>query len=141
VDKNRECIANGECRPRHRSRKNRSKWCGGHEGREHRYVWTDDCELPNAHGAAWNRDRWRGEEGGYCNQTELCTVCKKQRGWRTVCHCGFIGKGCLWGLNQCPQCGYAPYWPQTALTGLYTRARSRVRERVPRSDDRASTGL
>lgn len=81
MDRQRECIALGECRPRHQSKKNTTRWCKGRVGVPH--VWLFEESPPTRHGAPLPRTRWRYE-------SVCCFGCgKPERGRRVTCrHCG-----------------------------------------------------
>ena len=111
MDNGRECVALGECRPRHRSRKDTRRWCRGRAGVEH--VWTLVC------GDWKDRD---DVEHGYRNEHEVCVACgrDRKRFWwfdddRVVrCHCGQLMRRprgrWRWssGPWTCGACGYVP---------------------------------
>lgn len=42
VNSDRQCIQDGECRPRHSSHKDTAHWCKGREGMAHEYEWRED---------------------------------------------------------------------------------------------------
>jgi len=68
-----DCVQLGECRPAHRSRKDRARWCRGRTGVPHAWTWRDDRTLPNiGHGpslhGAW--DGW-----GYAIEIEVYSTC------------------------------------------------------------------
>lgn len=44
----RECVAIGECRPKHRAKKPTRRWCKGKVGIEHDWQWVAYEERPNA---------------------------------------------------------------------------------------------
>lgn len=88
MDKERACIANGECRPRHMSKKDTKTWCRGRVGVEHRWEWR----------SWWLASVREPSERGYHRQEEFCTACERPRYrdayWqdkdRAVCHCGTL---------------------------------------------------
>jgi hypothetical protein len=113
----RECVQEGECRPRHASKKSTAKWCKGKVGREHQWEWIATSKLPNA-----TRSREMTPERlaahlkeyglGCCDEVQWCTACQKQSYERRyVCHCGEVmvakpGESSWWRQHVCPECGY-----------------------------------
>ena len=73
--------------PKHRSRKNTKRWCGGHPGREHDYRWVDVQTLPNRGGLF----SWRRNER-LVREASVCAACGRYEGkGRTRCaHCGLV---------------------------------------------------
>lgn len=86
LDKQRECVALGECRPRHSSKKDTRRWCRGREGIEHHWEWRAR-QLSSL--------RQPGEMG-YQVEEEYCRACERPRDRyafytlkdRRRCHCG-----------------------------------------------------
>lgn len=110
MDKQRECIERGHCSPRHRSSKNRARWCRGKVGVEHDWKWVDQGDLANS--------MWRGPKAtwgpalGYRYEIRVCATCQRQDwGRRNRCHCGELlvrqGDG-LFSPSYCAACGYDP---------------------------------
>jgi hypothetical protein len=106
MDKHRQCIADGECAPRHRAKAKSSRWCGGHVGRLH-HVWAwrlDDV---------WHRTWFR--EPGYMRYRRVCIQCGKMtfdiRLYCRNCHTWLGKQKCVWFLfagelvKPCPHCG------------------------------------
>lgn len=84
MDQHRDCVSRGECAPRHRARKDRKRWCGGHEGRAHLYEWRWHEQLPNA----YVRGEGLRARGG---QTKVCIVCGRHEAHRACCRlCGRV---------------------------------------------------
>ena len=109
MDKQRQCIENGECRPRHRSRKDRARLCGGREGREHQWEWVDENTLPNK--SHWMKDR--AVKRHFIRERKVCTVCKRQEGSRLRCQLTMkLAEG--WIPTKCSACG-ASEGPGTVL--------------------------
>jgi hypothetical protein len=79
VNADRECVANGFCRPSHRSSKATGRWCMGHIGVPHLYMWERKTD-----GYANNvASRWLHDE-------RVCFVCgRKEHRHRVTCRvCG-----------------------------------------------------
>lgn len=97
MDAHRECIAVGECRPRHNSRKDTKRWCKGRVGVPH--IWLFEESVQTRFGVPLAPTRWRYE-------SVRCFGCgKPERGERVTCHyCGAHARhvyryvdGCLYG--------------------------------------------
>jgi hypothetical protein len=123
VDASRQCVAVGECRPPHRSKKDTRRWCRGKVGVEHQWAWVRRSELPNAHILSRRResdedrrDRIAIEGLGKHEEVHVCRSCGKQPfEWRDVCHCGVVmvdvkSEGERYGHSECPSCGYDVRW-------------------------------
>jgi hypothetical protein len=69
----------------HRSRKDRNRWCGGHSGREHKPIWTEE--------PGW---RQRFPKARFVPEVLICQTCGKKLDWR----------------HRCLDCGafHRPYW-------------------------------
>jgi hypothetical protein len=78
----RDCITDGHCRPKHRATKDRKRWCGGHEGREHQYEYRREFSLIPERRARQERLIRFAEE-------QVCTRCQKRDKTRHRCsRCG-----------------------------------------------------
>lgn len=89
MDKERECVELGECRPRHQSSKSTRVWCGGKEGLAHEWTWVDSRQLWNAF--MFNRNR--PDHRMIIQERKVCDRCGKQP-WETRLRCrshGVIG--------------------------------------------------
>lgn len=116
MDKDRECVADGHCRPPHRSRKDRARWCRGKVGVEHQWQWVDAEDLPNATNNG-KRKPFYGERLGYRRERRVCITCSKQHvDTRRVCHCGTVfvisetGRYRAYSAGHCPSCDYMRDW-------------------------------
>ena len=78
--------AGGELPPRHRSRRDRARWCGGKVGREHHYRVTTPRNQPGWMGQcrglfAWEvaaraaRSWLRYLPEWHCNHARVCSAC------------------------------------------------------------------
>lgn len=121
MDKHRECVSEGHCRPRHQSRKNRSRWCKGRVGVEHDWQWVDEGDIPNT---SFNRSRGKwGERLGYRRERRVCQSCGRQSyDTRCRCHCGVLfesdGKRVSWlSATFCPACDYMKDWREGRWRG------------------------
>lgn len=87
----RDCVLEGECRPRHASRKSTARWCKGKVGREHEWVWVNEQTLSNT-------SRHPRFHPAVERQTQVCTRCKKQKLWlkrrRIHVRCGGLFEKC-----------------------------------------------
>jgi hypothetical protein len=114
VDKHRECVAEGHCRPPHKSRKDRAKWCRGKVGVPHQWQWVNEASLPNAH----QRKPLRGERLGYEGEVRVCSECGKRAfDFRRRCHCGVLmvpnDSRSWYSSRHCPSCGYMKDWRES----------------------------
>jgi hypothetical protein len=66
VNSDRACIDAGECRPRHRAKKDRKRWCGGKAGKEHAWEMRFSDELPNAHATSRRQPSELGSLHRFC---------------------------------------------------------------------------
>lgn len=107
----RDCVRVGECRPSHRSRKDRGRWCRGKEGVEHQWRWMNDRELPNTTNSLRGHRPCEQDGFGYISEREVCGSCGKQRASRHRCHCGALMPDKAWSATACPMCAYTPHWP------------------------------
>ena len=77
-----DCIAQGYCSPKHRSKKDRKHWCGGREGLLHDYIWSEKIQhLGGPDAMAWWADKTRYTERATCQN------CGRVEGWRSKCRC------------------------------------------------------
>jgi hypothetical protein len=79
INASRECVADGFCRPTHRSSKPTGRWCMGHVGVSHLYMWErKSCGYANVVAS-----RWLHEE-------RICFMCgRKEHRYRVTCKaCG-----------------------------------------------------
>lgn len=76
MNKDRECVALGECRPPHHATKDRTRWCGGKVGLEHVWTWVDERRVPNA----FHLHRWPGrpDHRMVVRERRICDRCGKQ---------------------------------------------------------------
>lgn len=107
-DSQRQCIEEGFCRPKHKAKKNKLRWCRGKEGVEHRWLWT-------------SRPLWPGHitrAARVVHQSPFCAECGKWRhDYRRLClicghpsnHKDFGSDGSWWG-GSCPVC-YLEWYP------------------------------
>lgn len=118
-DAERDCVAAGECRPPHHSRKDKRRWCRGKPGIEHQWAWRRLQDLPNASRppqlSAEQRARLIERQGlGALSEIEVCEACHKRAGQtRLRCHCGALipsGERGRYRERSCPACGYRPHW-------------------------------
>jgi len=106
-DAHRACVNQGECRPAHRSTKNRRDWCKGREGIPHTWEWMPwkhQLELEQRYGGPlWNR----------VTEHRTCFGCGKEDDrTRSFCRqCGapwpkltYEGRGPLFRHGGCPSC-------------------------------------
>lgn len=75
MDKERECIANGECRPRHQSRKSTKIWCKGREGVEHDWTWVDEYEVPGSFWFSWFSRTGHVDNRMVIRERKVCRTC------------------------------------------------------------------
>lgn len=123
MDRTRECIADGHCRPRHRSAKNMRRWCRGRVGVEHSWAWVPLKEFRKyrrgdyeTHSDGSTR---RYFKGGFWRRVEMqeCSACQRiGEARRSFCHCGELmvedERGRFNAILRCPGCGMTNWWPQ-----------------------------
>lgn len=125
MDKHRECIEQGHCRPRHQSKKDCASWCKGRVGVEHDWEWRPVIDA--ADGARFGtfldgrvRFRNEGDEHGWAVERQHCLCCGRRGATRKRCHCGELltplKTGSRWRYDRfeshCAACGYTCSWPQ-----------------------------
>lgn len=139
MDKERECIALGECRPRHASRKDTRRWCRGRVGVEHQW------QLRG--GKLHSVDQKTGELG-FTNEREQCAACGREKFRYPLprrCHCGVVmtepepsaAQVEKWGRARamrgrrpiCTACHYEPSFdiPEWFVNGAYQPERARTK--------------
>lgn len=77
----RQCVLNGECRPRHGGGKSTAKWCRGRVGIPHTWEWIRNDRLPNASGYV---GRTRNKPNRVW-ETQVCFDCGKHGDGRSYC--------------------------------------------------------
>lgn len=129
MDRVRECIERGECRPRHQATKDHKNWCGGKEGRlRHVYalLTPEQCaaipalaRLPGSYWFGFHGRRTLGDGLGYVQYVRACIQCGRVdvgEYAKAYCHCGapLVKKSSLphwrrFGASWCERCGYEPH--------------------------------
>jgi hypothetical protein len=110
VTKHPTCREAGECRPPHRSRKNRRDWCKGRVGIPHTWEWLrsrDDVDRERRFGMRYNR----------ITEHPVCFGCEKidfrSRSYCRLCgepwpHLHHRAARLVWVVAPCDRCG-APW--------------------------------
>lgn len=118
LDAQRSCVALGECRPRARSNKSTRRWCKGHEGVPHTWLWELDPERHRS-----------GKPSRWVYQRVVCFGCGKVSHFKRRSFCGRCGSPGRYfnihretGKLEVPTTsarGYVCYSPNTTQYGPY----------------------
>ena len=101
-----ECIAIGECRPKHRGSKSTRHWCKGREGMAHEYHWVRAIPYPTfSYRIPQGQELPVREYDSRTRMTEwhsICRECGKKGSWKYTCQDCFVPirrkRGHSWGI-------------------------------------------